>query len=77
MSKKSNRFSPKRVNALFAWCESTVYGHFGANDPLRIRSRMSNNGVTFSGGVKADYLRFTAGMEIVVSVSSVMGLLVN
>lgn len=56
---------------------SLVYGHFGADDPLRIRSRMPDNGVIFSDGVEADFLRFTAGMEVVVSVSPVMGLLVH
>lgn len=56
---------------------SLVYGHFGANDPLRIRSRMPDNGVIFSDGVEADFLRFTAGMEVVVSISPVKGLLVH
>ena len=56
---------------------SLVYGHFGAEDPLRIRSRMPDNGVIFSDGVEADFLRFTAGMEAVVSISPVKGLLVH
>ena len=56
---------------------SLVYGHFGADDPLRIRSQMPDNGVIFSDGVEADFLRFTAGMEVVVSISQVKGLLVH
>lgn len=54
-----------------------VYGQFGHNAPLRIRSRMPEHGVIFSDGIEADFLRFTAGMEATVSISPVQGRLVN
>ncbi|ROZ79250.1 sugar kinase [Ramlibacter sp. WS9] len=56
---------------------SLVHGRFGSNDPLRVRSRMPDNGVIFSDGIEADYLRFTAGMEATVSISPVQGRLVH
>ena len=39
-----------------------VFGYVDAGEPLRLRSRMPENGVIFSDGMEADYLRFTAGM---------------
>lgn len=56
---------------------SLVYGTFGEDEPLRIRSRMPETGVIFSDGVEADFLRFTAGMEAVIKLSSVKGRLVR
>ncbi len=56
---------------------SLVYGTFGEDEPLRIRSRMPETGVIFSDGVEADFLRFTAGMEAVINLSSVRGRLVR
>jgi hypothetical protein len=53
-----------------------VFGHFSAKQPLRLRSRMPENGVIFSDGMEADYLRFTAGMEATVSVAARKGCLV-
>ncbi|MBT9508254.1 sugar kinase [Rhodoferax sp.] len=53
-----------------------VYGRFGREEPLRIRSRMPDSGVIFSDGIEADYLRFTAGMEATISLSPVQGKLV-
>lgn len=55
---------------------SLVYGTFGRNEPLRIRSRMPDAGVIFSDGIESDFLRFTAGMEAVINLSSVSGNLV-
>jgi NAD kinase len=46
-----------------------VFGHVSAERPLRLRSRMPENGVIFSDGMEADYLRFTAGMEATVTVA--------
>lgn len=54
-----------------------VHGQFGKQAPLRIRSRMPDNGVIFSDGMEADFLRFTAGMEAVISIAPVHGLLVT
>jgi hypothetical protein len=53
-----------------------VHGHFGAGAPLRIRSRMPDNGVIFSDGIEADFLRFTAGMEVSISIAQQQGRLV-
>ncbi|MGK6309811.1 sugar kinase [Variovorax sp. DT-64] len=55
---------------------SLVYGRLDGNKPLRIRSRMPDNGVIFSDGIESDFLRFTAGMEAVISISAVHGRLV-
>jgi hypothetical protein len=38
---------------------------------------MPETGVIFSDGVEADFLRFTAGMEAVIRLSSVKGRLVR
>jgi NAD kinase len=54
-----------------------VHGHFGVDAPLHLRSRMPDNGVIFSDGIESDFLRFTAGMESVISVSGVQGRLVT
>jgi hypothetical protein len=56
---------------------SLVHGQFGNQEPLRIRSRMPDNGVIFSDGIEADFLRFTAGMEATISISPVQGQLVT
>lgn len=53
-----------------------VYGEFGREAPLRIRSRMPDSGVIFSDGMESDFLRFTAGMEATISISGVEGQLV-
>lgn len=50
-----------------------VFGHVDADQPLRLRSRMPENGVIFSDGMEADYLRFTAGMEATISVAATQG----
>lgn len=55
---------------------SLVHGRFGSDTPLRIRSRMPDSGVIFSDGIEADFLRFAAGMEAVISISPVRGQLV-
>lgn len=52
-----------------------VYGSVTADQPLRLRSRMPENGVIFSDGMEADYLQFTAGMEAIISVSPIQGCL--
>ena len=53
-----------------------VFGHVSAGQPLRLRSRMPENGVIFSDGMEDDYLRFTAGMEATVTVAATQGCLV-
>jgi hypothetical protein len=56
---------------------SLVYGDIVPGSPLKVRSRMPDNGVIFSDGLESDYLAFTAGMEAVVSVSAKKGQLVH
>jgi hypothetical protein len=53
-----------------------VYGRFGSDAPLHIRSRMPDNGIIFSDGMEADFLRFTAGMEATISIAPAQGHLV-
>ncbi|WP_354004436.1 sugar kinase [Ramlibacter pallidus] len=53
-----------------------VFGHVDAAQPLRLRSRMPENGVIFSDGMENDFLRFTAGMEAVIAPAQRQGRLV-
>lgn len=53
-----------------------VYGQVSAERPLTLRSRMPDQGVIFSDGMEADFLRFPAGMEAVVAPARRRGRLV-
>ncbi len=53
-----------------------VHGRVLAGEPLRVRSRMPENGVIFSDGMEADYLQFTAGMEAIIEPSRTTGTLI-
>lgn len=53
-----------------------VYGRVPAGEPLKVRSRMPDNGIIFSDGMEADYLQFTAGMEATIAPSATTGRLV-
>ena len=53
-----------------------VYGSVSAKQPLKLRSRMPDNGVIFSDGMESDYLRFTAGMEATITIAERTGRLV-
>jgi len=53
-----------------------VYGAVSETQPLRLRSHMPDNGVIFSDGIEADYLRFDAGMEVRIGIAAVRGRLV-
>ncbi len=55
---------------------SLVYGHVKKSAPLRLRSRMPEHGVIFSDGMESDFLRFTAGLEVTISVAEMQGVLV-
>jgi NAD kinase len=50
-----------------------IYGTVTAKQPLRLRSRMPDNGVIFSDGMEADFLRFTAGMEATITLAQSRG----
>lgn len=56
---------------------SLVYGEVGARESLVLRSRMPEQGVIFSDGMEADFLRFTAGMEARIGVCAQRGILVR
>ena len=53
-----------------------VFGAVAREQELKIRSRMPDNGVIFSDGMEADYLRFTAGIEATITIAAVAGRLV-
>ncbi len=53
-----------------------VFGEVDEARSLKIRSRMPENGVIFSDGMEADYLRFVAGMEATISLAARRGRLV-
>lgn len=53
-----------------------VVGDVTPQQPLELRSHMSDNGVIFSDGVEADYLAFNAGMLATISVADRKGNLV-
>jgi hypothetical protein len=52
-----------------------VFGQVQANEPLRIRSLMPENGVIFSDGIEADALDFRVGMEVTIRVDKQQGVL--
>ncbi|MGM9479975.1 sugar kinase [Roseateles sp. NT4] len=54
-----------------------VHGQVTKAAALRLRSRMPENGVIFSDGMESDFLRFTAGIEVTVSVAQTQGVLVH
>jgi NAD kinase len=53
-----------------------VYGQVTKSQPLLLRSRMPDHGVIFSDGMEADFLRFTAGVEVTVGIAPTQGVLV-
>ena len=54
-----------------------VYGTVTREAPLRLRSRMPDQGVIFSDGLEADFLRFGAGVEATVTLATTVGVLVH
>lgn len=53
-----------------------VYGRVQDAKPLRVRSRMPDNGIIFSDGMEDDFLQFTAGMEATIAPAATTGQLV-
>lgn len=53
-----------------------VYGDVLPGRPLKLRSRMPENGLIFSDGIEADFLAFTAGLEATVNVAAAKGQLI-
>lgn len=54
-----------------------VYGTVTREAPLKLRSRMPDQGVIFSDGLEADFLRFGAGVEATVTLATTVGVLVH
>ncbi|NMG27963.1 sugar kinase [Aromatoleum evansii] len=54
-----------------------VFGTVEAGCELRLRSLMPEEGVIFSDGIEADYLRFTAGVEAHVGLAAHRGALIT
>jgi NAD kinase len=50
-----------------------IFGPVTRERPLKLRSRMPENGVIFSDGIELDFLRFTAGVEATVTVAQAKG----
>lgn len=50
-----------------------VFGTVTPEQPLKLRSRMPDNGVIFSDGIEVDFLRFTAGVEATVTLAPTRG----
>ena len=55
---------------------SLVFGKVTPEQPLRVSSRMPENGVIFSDGIENDFLEFNAGMEARIELAERRGLLV-
>lgn len=53
-----------------------IHGRIARSQTLRLRSRMPDQGVIFSDGMEADYLRFTAGMEATIGIANRQGQLI-
>ncbi|HRX16727.1 MAG TPA: sugar kinase [Spirochaetota bacterium] len=53
-----------------------VFGKITKQQPLKITSQMSENGVIFSDGIEKDFLEFNSGMEAVIGLSERKGFLV-
>ena len=53
-----------------------VFGLIRSSCELKITSDMAQNGVIFSDGIESDFLNFTSGVEVTVSVASRKGNLV-
>lgn len=53
-----------------------VFGKITKENPLKVFSQMSENGVIFSDGIENDYLLFNSGMEATISMAEKKGHLV-
>ena len=50
-----------------------IFGTVTRDQPLKLRSRMPENGVIFSDGIEMDFLRFTAGAQATVTLAQTTG----
>ena len=56
---------------------SLAFGFIEAGRELKLRSLMPDDGIIFSDGIEADYLRFTSGIEAVVGLAEQQGALIQ
>jgi NAD kinase len=54
-----------------------VFGAIEAGRELKLRSLMPEEGVIFSDGIEADYLRFTSGIEATIGLAAQRGALIQ
>jgi NAD kinase len=53
-----------------------IFGKITNEQPLKIISQMSENGVIFSDGIENDFLEFNSGMEATIGISEQKGILI-
>ncbi|MGL4667808.1 MAG: sugar kinase [Saezia sp.] len=53
-----------------------VFGSVDVQNPLKLRSRMAENGIIFSDGIAQDFMEFNAGMEATITLAPEQGRLV-
>lgn len=53
-----------------------VFGEVNEQNPLKLRSRMAENGIIFSDGIAQDFMEFNAGMEATISLAPEQGQLI-
>jgi len=53
-----------------------VFGKITEKEPMKLISKMPENGVIFSDGIEADYLDFNSGTQAVIGIAEKKGLLV-
>jgi hypothetical protein len=56
---------------------SMVFGRVTSETPLRLESRMAENGVIFSDGIEKDFLEFNSGTQAVIGIAERKGMLVK
>lgn len=53
-----------------------IFGRVDCDHPLKLRSRMAENGIIFSDGIAQDFMDFNAGMEATITLAREQGQLV-
>jgi len=55
---------------------SLIFGKVTTKEPLKLTSKVSENGVIFSDGIESDFLEFNAGMQATICIAEKVGNLV-
>jgi hypothetical protein len=53
-----------------------VFGTITEDNPLSVESLMGDDGVIFSDGIEADYIRFNSGTEVRITLADKKGIMV-